>query len=618
MVEPSPLGELNLPLSLRTVLRRRGFLTSCDAEALLNPGLLPDPYDHFPDLLAASRRLMTACRNGEQVAVCGDYDADGMTSTALLLRALEPLGARPVPAIPSRMEEGYGLNPSMVERLNAAGVQLLVTVDNGVAARDALELAQELGVEVIVTDHHAIPDQRPPMTALIHPATTPVNSPYQGLAGVGLAYVLARAVAEELDHPEAIRVARDLFCIGTVADMAPLLGANRAWLLEGLGQLHRSECKGLRALQQLAGLGVQPLTAEDIGFQIAPRINAVGRLGEPRLVVDLLTADDAEAAMALARRCDDYNRQRRDLCDAIEAEAIALVEAEPGDTLPSFLLLAQSHWHHGVIGIVAARLMERYNRPAALLAGDGEGCLRASVRSPSGFAVDQALTACGDLLLRYGGHPAAGGFTVRAELVHTLHERLCGLADSWLLTQSQGRPVRPDALLQLEEVNWDLWKHLQSLAPFGIGHPTPLFWSRGVTVEDRRDLKGGHIALRLRQGQSERRAIAWRWESSVPVPDLCDVAYTISINRWQGEKRLQLEIKALRSHSETVLIERGERTYIASRMQDESLVVVNSEGRRLVADLQQEQSLTSKDDLVRDERVIQLMEEACLGLGLRP
>jgi len=505
-----------------------------------------------------------------------------------------------------------------VDRQHRDGVQILVTVDNGVAASAALRRAAELGMEVIVTDHHTIPDQPAPMTALIHPATTPEGSPYRGLAGVGLAYVLARAVAEQLNQPDAIGSARDLFCVGTVADMAPLIGANRAWLLEGLAQLHRTECCGLQALQRLAGLGEQPLTAEDIGFQLAPRINAVGRLGEPRLVVDLLTAVEPATAMALARRCDDFNRQRRDLCDAIEAEAVALVEADASDQLPSFLLLAQSHWHHGVIGIVAARLVERYHRPAALLAGDGDGLMRASVRSPRGFAVDQALNHCASLLERFGGHPAAGGFTVRAENVHALHEQLCVQADSWLKQQGQGLPIQPDALLRLDEVNWDLWKALQSLAPFGVGHEVPLFWSRDCSVEEQRELKGGHLALRLRQGETERRAIAWRWDSSTHVPEQCDVAYRISVNRWQGEQRLQLEMKAIRLHSDSVMLQRGLRNYVAKRTSTSGFTLTNCDGRSLQAEIDENHVLSSNDELAKDARVNQLLEEAVLGLGLRP
>ena len=618
MVDPDPLTGLELPLALRALLQRRGFRDVDAAKQFLIPTSLPEADLHFPDLKKATDRLVEACKHNETVAICGDYDADGMTSTALLLRALAALGAAPRAAIPSRMEEGYGLNPSMVDRQHRDGVQILVTVDNGVAASSALRRAAELGMEVIVTDHHTIPDQPAPMTALIHPATTPEGSPYRGLAGVGLAYVLARAVAEQLNQPDAIGSARDLFCVGTVADMAPLIGANRAWLLEGLAQLHRTECCGLQALQRLAGLGEQPLTAEDIGFQLAPRINAVGRLGEPRLVVDLLTAVEPATAMALARRCDDFNRQRRDLCDAIEAEAVALVEADASDQLPSFLLLAQSHWHHGVIGIVAARLVERYHRPAALLAGDGDGLMRASVRSPRGFAVDQALNHCASLLERFGGHPAAGGFTVRAENVHALHEQLCVQADSWLEQQGQGLPIQPDALLRLDEVNWDLWKALQSLAPFGVGHEVPLFWSRDCSVEEQRELKGGHLALRLRQGETERRAIAWRWDFSTHVPEQCDVAYRISVNRWQGEQRLQLEMKAIRLHSDSVMLQRGLRNYVAKKTSTSGFTLTNCDGRSLQAKIDENNVLFSNDELAKDARVNQLLEEAVLGLGLRP
>ena len=618
VVEPDPLSGLDLPVPLRALLRRRGFQSAEEAKEFLIPTSLPEAERHFPDLKKATHRLVQACRAKETVAICGDYDADGMTSTALLLRALSPLGAKPRAAIPSRMEEGYGLNPSMVDRQHRDGVQILVTVDNGVAASSALQRAHELGMEVIVTDHHTIPANRAPMTALIHPATTPAGSPYRGLAGVGLAYVLARAVAEQLNQPEAICSARDLFCVGTVADMAPLIGANRVWLLEGLNQLHRTECCGLQALQRLAGLGENPLTAEDIGFQLAPRINAVGRLGEPRLVVELLTAAEPAPAMALARRCDDFNRQRRDLCDAIEAEAVALIEADSSDQLPPFLLLAQSHWHHGVIGIVAARLVERYHRPAALLAGDGDGFMRASVRSPRGFAVDQALNDCSELLERFGGHPAAGGFTVRAENVHALHEQLCIQAGSWLQQQGKGLPIQPDALLRLDEVNWDLWKALQTLAPFGIGHEAPLFWSRGCSVEERRDLKGGHLALRLRQGESERRAIAWRWDPSIHVPDRCDVAYRISVNRWQGEQRLQLELKAIRHSSDAVMLQRGLKTYVAQQVSTSGFTLTNSEGLSLQAEIDPNSCLVCNDDLAKDERVNQLLEDAVLSLGLRP
>ena len=264
----------------------------------------------------------------ERLAICGDYDADGMTSTALLVGVLQRLGARPMAAIPSRQDDGYGLNAAMVERLAGEGIALLVTVDNGIAAAEALERARQLAVEVILTDHHTIPEQRPPYLALLHPACTPPESPFRGLAGVGLAYVLAMALSRRLGSRQGLDAARDLFCIGTIADMAPLLGVNRRWLLDGLPQLRRSRLAGLQALQRVAGLEDDAVDAQVVGFQLAPRINAVGRLGDPELVVELLTTDDPERALELARDCEALNRQRRELCGAIEAEAIALVDAD--------------------------------------------------------------------------------------------------------------------------------------------------------------------------------------------------------------------------------------------------------------------------------------------------
>ncbi|MGB1416338.1 MAG: single-stranded-DNA-specific exonuclease RecJ [Synechococcus sp.] len=613
VVGSEPLPGLDLPLALRCLLQRRGFTTEPAAEAMLNPVDLPDPASHFPDLDKALVRLERSCRLGEAVAICGDYDADGMTSTALLLRALSALGAKPVPAIPSRMEDGYGLNRGMVETLNDQGIRVLVTVDNGVAADEALTCADRLGLEVIVTDHHAIPSHPAPMTALIHPQTTPDGSPYRGLAGVGLAFVVAHALAERLEQPDAILAARDLFCIGTVADMAPLLGANRRWLIDGLKTLHRSPCAGVQALQRLAGLGDQPLSADDIGFQLAPRINAVGRLGDPELVVDLLTATDPTDAMALARQCDDFNRQRRELCDAIEAEATALVEADPGD-LPPFLLLAQGHWHHGVIGIVAARLMDRFHRPTALLAGEGNGRLRASVRAPAGFAVDQALQACANHLERFGGHPAAGGFTVEASKVSALHEQLNALAMAWLATQGDGVPVAPDALLNLEEINWKFWTQLKRLEPFGIGHPTPLFWSRDCEVLQSRIVTGGHLSLVVQQGSVQRRGISWRWDPTQPVPERCDLAYRITENSWKGERRLQLDVKAIRHHSSRIGLCYGDKHYVASRASAGELTLSNQEGETLAVPNES----GAGDQRLLHPAVIHLVEQARLGLGLTP
>ena len=578
-IDPDLRGS-GLADPLLAVLQRRGYGTTAAIEALLEPPEAPDPRRHFPDLGKAVQRLKQACKQQERLAICGDYDADGMTSTALLVGVLEQLGASPQAAIPSRLDDGYGLNSGMVERLAADGIRLLVTVDNGVAAREALLRAQELEVDVVVTDHHTLPAELPPLLALLHPACTPEQSPYRGLAGVGLAYVLAMALARNCRSEQGLAMARDLFCIGTIADMAPLQGVNRRWLIDGLPGLKRSTLAGLQALQQVAGLDDAPVDAGAVGFQIAPRINAVGRLGDPQLVVDLLTTNDRDQALELARQCEQLNRQRRDLCDAIEAEARALVDAD-GEHRSPFLLLAQSHWHHGVIGIVAARLVDHFGLPVALLASEGDGRLRASVRAPRGFAVDAALQACSDLLERHGGHPAAGGFTVRTEQLTQLHERLNARAEAWLQLQGGLRLVEPEALVRLEELTPAFWKQLQRLEPFGAGHPTPLFWSSRCRISQQRLLRGGHLQLNLQQGDAVMRAIAWRWGGSESLPKELDVAYQLRLNRWNGTEQLQLEVVALRASSgDTLLLERSNRRYWVSR-DGEALVIRNAAGDEL-------------------------------------
>ena len=614
-VEISPdLRALGLPDPLLALLLRRGHSTAPAITALLDPPAAPDAQRHFPDLRAAVQRLKRACSQGETVAICGDYDADGMTSTALLVGLLEHLGARAVAAIPSRQDDGYGLNTAMVTDLASRQATLLVTVDNGVAARDALLKAQELGLDVIVTDHHTLPAEPPPCLALLHPACTPQHSPYRGLAGVGLAYVLAQALARSCRSRQGLAMALDLFCIGTIADMAPLVGVNRRWLMDGLPLLRSSALQGLQALQQVAGMEEAAVDATAVGFQIAPRINAVGRLGDPQLVVELLTTADPARAQELARACEALNRQRRELCDAIEAEARALVEAD-GERRSPFLLLAQGHWHHGVIGIVASRLMERYGQPVALLASEGDGRLRASVRAPRGFAVDAALQHCTALLERHGGHPAAGGFTVKAENVAALHEQLNGQALAWRQQEGSQQRLEPEALVSLAELNSGFWQQLQRLEPFGIGHPQPLFWSSNCRIVQQRQLRGGHLQLTLEQEGATARAIAWRWQGDWTLPPQVDVAFQLRLNRWQGQESLQLELRGLRASTSTTLVLRRHQRDYWVRRDGNTVVIRNAAGEEL-------RSLANGVELSLDHPQADhpymraLMRDAAMALGL--
>ena len=614
-VEISPdLRALGLPDPLLALLLRRGHSTAQAITALLDPPAAPDAQRHFPDLRAAVQRLKRACSQGETVAICGDYDADGMTSTALLVGLLEHLGARAVAAIPSRQDDGYGLNTTMVTDLASRQATLLVTVDNGVAARDALLKAQELGLDVIVTDHHTLPAEPPPCLALLHPACTPEHSPYRSLAGVGLAYVLAQALARSCRSRQGLAMALDLFCIGTIADMAPLVGVNRRWLMDGLPLLRSSALQGLQALQQVAGMEEAAVDATAVGFQIAPRINAVGRLGDPQLVVELLTTADPARAQELARACEALNRQRRELCDAIEAEARALVEAD-GERRSPFLLLAQGHWHHGVIGIVASRLMERYGQPVALLASEGDGRLRASVRAPRGFAVDAALQHCSALLERHGGHPAAGGFTVKAENVAALHEQLNGQALAWRQQEGSQQRLEPEALVSLAELNSGFWQQLQRLEPFGIGHPQPLFWSSNCRIVQQRQLRGGHLQLTLEQEGATARAIAWRWQGDWTLPPQVDVAFQLRLNRWQGQESLQLELRGLRASTSTTLVLRRHQRDYWVRRDGNTVVIRNAAGEEL-------RSLANGVELSLDHPQADhpylraLMRDAAMALGL--
>ena len=577
---PSAGSGADLPEELLAILRRRGRRRRRRCATCSIPPPLPIPAAHFPDLTAALDRLEQACRRGEAVAICGDYDADGMTSTALLVGVLQRLGARPRAAIPSRMDEGYGLNPAMVERLAADGVPLADHRRQRRGRREALERADALGVEVILTDHHTLPARLPPHLALLHPAVTPEDSPYRGLAGVGLAHLLAMALCRRLRHRHGLEIALNLFCIGTIADMAPLQGVNRRWLLDGLPRLGRSPLPGLQALQQLAGLEKQRVDAEAVGFQLAPRINAVGRLGDPQLVVDLLTTEDPEQALELARSCEALNRQRRELCSAIEAEALALLEAD-GPRRPAFLLLAQGHWHHGVIGIVASRLVERFGRPVALLAGEGGGRLRASVRAPEGLRGGPGPDACAELLERHGGHPAAGGFTVRAENVGALQERLDGLARGWLEAAGDGRPVEPEVLLALKRIDQAFWHQLQRLAPFRHRPPHPPVlepaaarsWSRNCCAAATCSSSSprGTPACGRSPGAGRGPASGpdrWMW------PTDCDAT---NGRGWSGSS---WKLEAIRSSGDAVVLQRRGRTYWCRR-QGDSLVIRNAAGEEL-------------------------------------
>ncbi|MGL4882923.1 MAG: single-stranded-DNA-specific exonuclease RecJ, partial [Waterburya sp.] len=352
---------------------------------------LPSPLSEFQDLGVSVELIKNAIAEGEQIAICGDYDADGMTSTALLLRALKHLGAEVDYAIPSRMKDGYGINKRIVEEFATHGVGLILTVDNGISAYEPIARAVELGLSVIITDHHDLPDKLPPADAILNPKLLPDSSPYKGLAGVGVAYILAIATAQSLGKLKGLtNQILELFTLGTIADLAPLVGVNRRWLKRGLRALPNSELLGIQALMQVAGVdeAQKQLKPDDIGFRLGPRINAVGRIGDPQMVIELLTTDEPGLALERAMQCEQINQKRRQLCEQIEKEAIALVESTP---IPwqrdRVLVVVAAGWHHGVIGIVASRLVERYGVPVFIGTYEDEHEQPESSASPTSLMI---------------------------------------------------------------------------------------------------------------------------------------------------------------------------------------------------------------------------------------
>jgi single-stranded-DNA-specific exonuclease len=588
------------------VLLNRGIETAEAAQIFLNPELqqLPSPMAAFEDLPIALELLLRAIADRQYIAICGDYDADGMTSTALLLRALRFLGAVVDYAIPSRMQEGYGINRRIIEEFHEEGVALILTVDNGIAAHEPIALARELGLAVIVTDHHDIPPTLPNANAILNPKLIPEDSPYRGVAGVGVAYILAVCLAQALQKTQDLTTPLiELFTLGTIADLAPLTGVNRRWVKRGLKLLPRSRIPGIQALIQVAGLSQEKaLKPEAIGFRLGPRINAIGRLSDPQIVIELLTTDDDGVALEQAMKCEQVNQLRQRLCELIEQEAIAwCTETQFNPQQSRVLVIVQAGWHHGVIGIVASRLVERYGVPvfigtyegsevnahqatadaseseaseseaseseantatvwmtdagteiASLTESNQEAApikIRGSARSIPEFDIFEALQHCGDLLEKFGGHRAAGGFTLAAENLTAFRQRLEAFAAQALKPEHLKPLVAIDAEASFEEITFDLYEQLDVLHPCGIENPDPVFWTPAVQVVEQRQIgrDRNHLKVTLAtQTGTPLQALAWRWGEYFPLPERVDIAYRLRLNDWNGNQTLELELIGVR------------------------------------------------------------------------
>ncbi|MEM1367254.1 MAG: single-stranded-DNA-specific exonuclease RecJ [Cyanobacteria bacterium P01_H01_bin.15] len=545
--------ELGLSPLLAQVVINRGIEALAEATIYLDPEQqrLKPPRDVFTDLTVSVGFLVEAITDQTPIAICGDYDADGMTSTALLLRGLKHLGAIVDYAIPSRMQEGYGINERIVTEFAEAGVGVILTVDNGISAIAPIKLAVELGLTTIITDHHDLPPELPPADAILNPKLIPPLSPYAGLAGVGVAYLLALETAQQLGKAQEIQASLlELFTLGTIADLAPLVGVNRRWLRTGLRQLPQSQLAGIQALMQVAGISEEQkqLQPDDIGFRLGPRINAVGRLADPQIVIEMLTTDEPGLALERAMQCEAINKQRQQLCTEIEADAIALIEKE---NLPwredRVLVVVKSGWHHGVIGIVASRLVERYGVPTFIASAEEDGSLRGSARSIPEFDVFEALNAAHDVLGKYGGHRAAGGFSLPADNLDAFRQRLRNYAWGCLDPSHLYPLVKIDAQATLADLTEERYHEIADLHPWGIGNELPIFWSPNVQVLEQRRIGKNHLKVTLADdSQAEITAIAWRWGDYYPLPNQVDIAYKLRENHWRGKVSVELELVGAR------------------------------------------------------------------------
>ncbi len=538
--ETVPVGAW--PALIGTLLAHRGVRTDADARAFFD-GETPPSTPALPDLGPAVDRLARACRSGETVAVFGDFDVDGITSAVLLTEGLASLGARPIPYLPHRVDEGYGLNTDAIDSLRALGATLLVSADCGTSSVEEISHARRLDMDVIVLDHHKVPERLPLGALIVNPKRDDAIADEPAACGVS-GYVL-RALHDALGRPADVARILELVALGTVCDMAPLTGENRRLVRDGLRAIARTERPGLRALIEIAGAEPARVDCETIGFALGPRLNAAGRLAHARLAFDLLTATDEDRARELARELDALNRQRQEATVAACALADELAECE-GDA--PLLMIGHADLPAGIVGLVASRLVESRCRPAVVYQ-QYEGESRASCRSIPAFDITQALRECGELFVRFGGHRAAAGFTAENDKLPAIKERLLALAAEQLAGEDLQPSTAIDAELPLASLRGDEIRWLAQMAPHGIGNPEPAFLSRNVLVVERQQVgaDGKHLRLKLRDGAVAWPAIAFRQDGDgIEAGARIDLVYSLSADRRISDG-LELRVVDLRA-----------------------------------------------------------------------
>ena len=597
--------EQNLPRSVAVLLLARG-LAGTGAEdpetAFSDPFLLPD-------MEKAVSRISRALDSFEKIAVYGDYDADGVTATAMLYSYLESCGGDVLYYIPEREGEGYGLNLGAVDTLHARDVKLIVTVDNGISSVDEIAYANGLGIDTVVTDHHRPREVLPPACAVVDPCRADSAAPYRDFAGVGVAFKLIQALeGPDCDAGSVLENYGDLAAIGTVGDIVPLTGENRALVSAGLRLLPRTDRPGLRALIEQAGLENREISAGQTAFVLVPRINAAGRMESPDAAVRLLISESPDEAGFLAGKICEDNEYRRKVENEILEKVEECLQREPSLLYDRVLVVEGDDWHHGVIGIVAARIVERYGKPCFVISRSAQEA-RGSGRSVEGFSLFDAVFSCRDLLTRFGGHPMAAGLSLPGGKIGEFRRRINAYAAS--LKAPMPAPVlRIDCLLSPEELTTELPEAMRLLEPFGTGNPEPLFGLAGAEICDLTPVGGGkHLRVGVRKGGYRVRCMRFRTtleEFGYRVGDVVDLAVTLEAREYGGRKLLSVVIRDMKlSGADTdgliagrALYEQFRRKEPLSREQVARLLPDRDEFARIYRTLRQENGYRGSPELL--------------------
>jgi single-stranded-DNA-specific exonuclease len=543
--------ELNISDISATLLANRNITDIATADRFFYPTLehLNDPF-LMMDMQQAVDRIMQAIERKEKILIYGDYDVDGTTSTVILKKALQLIGADVSYYIPERLTEGYGLREDAMDMAHKLGVHLIISVDTGIRAQQVVEYANSLGLDVIITDHHLPEEGLPKARAVLNPKRPDCNYPEKNLAGVGVAFKLAQALLMKTEQARFVESFVKIAAIGTIADIVPLTGENRVIAKYGLAGLRNPKNHGLRALLDVVGLNNnKAISGSDVGFKIGPRINAVGRLAGASAAVDLFDAPDLETAMELALAMNTQNATRQQIEAETLTQALEQIENTPELREARVAVIAGEGWHRGVIGIVASKVVERLHRPTIIISienGMGYG----SGRSIQAFHLLNGLESCGELFERFGGHSHAAGVTLRAENIPELRRRLNAYAQTKLQPEDLVPVVPIDYELPLRQATLETFHDINRLEPFGSGNPQPTFATYGVQVVERpRVLKDKHLKMKVMQGGRWIDCIWWgagEWATEIFAGDTINIAYNLSENDYNNNKHIQLILKDLK------------------------------------------------------------------------